>query len=262
MNTTNLLSYWPYEQRFELTVQGSLLAVVPSVWNTALELASEVVVSQGKTPHCHYYLLSRGFLVVFDRRAILVSSSLGGLMDAGSYLLDALEEKRPTHATVTRRYPIGEELLGLAHHELDEALLPPVVARMECGTIHAWPFDSVADAAEPQTLTLMMHGLSASATAVELRSALLSALPNLLVLTQPCESELSLLAVGNQQYVAIRSAGLTYTSVEISVSTWLGIEGLISQLLMLYRPEVVTPIWHGQPLEHHFGNSCNNDVLQ
>jgi hypothetical protein len=115
---------------------------------------------------------------------------------------------------------------------------------------------------EPQTLTLMMHGLSASATALELRSVLAELSPQLLVLSnQTSKAGQSVVAVGGQQYVSIQSAGLNYVSIEISVGRWLGVEGLISQLLMLYRPEVVAPIWYGQPLEHHFGNSCNNDVL-
>jgi hypothetical protein len=262
MNTTNSLFSWPYEQRFELTVQGSLLAAAPAVWKSAIELAASTVTSHGKTPECHYYLLNSGFLLVFDHRAVLVSNTAGGLMEPATYLLAALEEKIITHATLTRRYPIGEELLGLAYHELDESLLPPVVARLECGTIHSWPMPLQAAIPEPQTLTLMMHGLSASATALELRSVLAELSPQLLVLSnQTSKAGQSVVAVGGQQYVSIQSAGLNYVSIEISVGRWLGVEGLISQLLMLYRPEVVAPIWYGQPLEHHFGNSCNNDVL-
>jgi hypothetical protein len=262
MNTTDFTSPWPYEHRFELTVRGSLLAVVPTVWKTAIELMSSEIISQGKTPYCHYYLLSCGFLVVFDHRAVLVSTTEGGLMDAGSYLLSALEEKIPTHATLTRRYPIGEDLLSLAVHELDESILPPAIAKLESGTIHAWPLQSESPAQLPQTLTLLMHGLAASATPAELRAAINETSPEFLVVTNQTSSDgTSVVAVGNQQYIAVQSTELTYASIEISVHEWFGVEDLISRLLMLYRPEMVAPIWHGEPLEHHFGNSCNNDVV-
>ncbi len=263
MNTTPTTT-WPYEHRFECCVRGSLLAVHPHVWTTALALADCSVTSQGKTPDCHSFILSTGFLLVFNTRCVLVSSTPRGLMDAGTYLMDALAEKQPTYASLTRRYPVGDDLLSLAISGLDESQLPPVTARLESGTVHEWQLEAARLESPPQTLTLLFHGLVDSSDIVTCRSALSELFPDFLaVVDRPCAESFAITATGGTQYISLRRTEGTYVSLEVSVRDWHRAEGLISQALLIFKPEVVAPIWTGAPLEKPSEQiSSNDDVVR
>jgi hypothetical protein len=261
MNTTPTTT-WPYEHRFECCVRGSLLAVPPTVWTTAIALGDCAVSSHGKNPECHSYILTSGFLLVFNNRCVLVSNSPRGLVEPATYLYNALSEKQPTYASITRRYPVGEDLLSLAIAGLDESQLPPVTARLESGTVHEWVIEPTPAQSPPQTLTLLFHGLVDSSDSITCRSALLELFPEFLVLVdRPCPESFMITAISGTQYIALRRTEGTYASLEISVNDWHRAEALISQALLLFKPEVVGPIWTGAPLEKNFEYSSSNDDL-
>lgn len=251
---------WPYEHRFELCARGFLLATPASVWTTALSLANCSITSHGKTPECHYHLLNSGFLMVFNNRCVLVSNTPRGLIEPATYLLSALEEKQLTYASLTRRYPVGEDLLSLAVAGLDESQLPPVAARLESGTVHEWSLDPSLASAPPQTLTLLFHGLVDSSDSDTCRSAVYEIFPDFLtVVHKPCHDSFMVTAISGTQYIALQRTESTYASLEISVTDWYRAERLISQALLLFKPEIVAPIWTGEPIESSLESSSSND---
>jgi hypothetical protein len=261
MNTTPSTT-WPYEHRFECCVRGSLLAVPPTVWSTALSLAECAVTSHGKTPECHSYILNSGFLLVFNNRCVFVSNTPRGLVDPATYLFTSLAEKQPTYASITRRYPVGEDLLSLAIAGLDESQLPPVTARLESGTVHEWAVDVTLAQSPPQTLTLLLHGLVDNSDSSTCRNAVSELFPEFLVVVdKPSDDSFMVTAVSGTQYVALRRTEGTYVSLEVSVLDWHRAEALISQALLLFKPAVVAPIWTGAPLEKHPEYSSSNDDL-
>jgi hypothetical protein len=257
------LNTWPYEQRFECCVRGSLLAIPTTLWTTTVEKMGCVIQSVGKTPSCHYYILQSGLLVVFERRCVLISCVPCGIADVARELITALEEKSPTHATLTRRYPVGEDLLSLAVSELDESQLPPVVAALEAGTIHQWPLEATDVPAVPQTLTLLLHGLVDSTDLHTVKAAISGLFPEFLIVGQSAAPDCFTVAgISGDQYISIKRTGAVYASVELSLQNWMRAEELINRALLLFKPEVVAPIWHGEPLSSDLGAISNTDTLQ